>query len=158
MRSASVNTSSAQSNLKTKQSTANKQIGTNIIVTKGTAIRLTKGETVDIYENCQAISGNIKTVKHNCTLTIPDRIAVKEKPTFLTGQRQKIKQIMITAEKLSQKLSPNILNGKSNIKQLSPNKIKLLVPICLLHIKKTVNKNNINHALSVGKPKPAKAE
>ena len=89
---------------------------------------------------------------------MPDNIVIKEKFPCLTGQRQNIKQIMITAEKLNQKLNPNILKGKSNTKQLIPNKIKLFAPRCLLHRKNMVNKSNINHALSVGKPKPAKAE
>ena len=46
--SAQENNSNAQPGFITKQMTANKQSGTNTIVTTGTAIKLTRGETVDI--------------------------------------------------------------------------------------------------------------
>jgi hypothetical protein len=87
-----------------------------------------------------------------------DSTANKEKSLFLTGHRQNTKQIMLTAQKLNQKLKPNMLRGDNNIKQVSDNKINFFAPRCLLHRKNTLNRSNISHALSVGKPKPAKAE
>ncbi len=88
---------------------------------------------------------------------MPDNIATREKLPCLTGQRQNTKQIIMTAEKLNQKLNPNMLNGKNSTKQLSPNKIKLFAPKCLLDRNETVNRSNIIHDLSAGQSTPATA-